>query len=535
MKKIIKYGFSCLLIMNLTSVLAQTELHEAKITGNISLGQQEVTAIHDLETDCIYKSEPHKKGLFVQGELVQLQFKAEKEQVEVIKPTLPEVVLVHRNECKKIAPIKQPVSNICEPYTYTPINPEMELKFDNILTDLAIGLIDLTKNEYFRNIVVTESVKEFDGDVNVLINNLEKVVNNSSFKLSNELRNSLMKYSNTLNEDQNRDYLSNINNFKSFDYYEETLYPQIYLPFSEQVDYSQRPIIAINLNNEEITAGYELITNTDGTETVSKISINEQMAENRPVWVISVNERVDNNGQLSNSVFACSSSPKIITNAGTNYPIMSQRPVLHGAESTPVNSPNQTMSCTDGIMNGDETGKDCGGLFCPPCSQRIHLEITEVNVSDKKEPWINGKAELNWFAMFSYDTDCSNFQKYGFDDNHYMKISKKQLNTWLIGDNNLGLITKDNESWIPDDGQEGIIVFYEADKRVKFAREININPQCYNNNNEFKLIIYSKEDIYGATEFEAFGTPNDPSATNSLEIKEESLEGMKFKFGYKLK
>ena len=120
MKKIIKYGFSCLLIMNLTSVLAQTELHEAKITGNISLGQQEVTAIHDLETDCIYKSEPHKKGLFVQGELVQLQFKAEKEQVEVIKPTLPEVVLVHRNECKKIAPT--PFINFCSPLSVNRIN-----------------------------------------------------------------------------------------------------------------------------------------------------------------------------------------------------------------------------------------------------------------------------------------------------------------------------------------------------------------------------------------------------------------------------
>ena len=89
------------LLFSASFVIAQTELHDAKITGNISLGNQEITAIQDLETDCIYKSEPHSKGLFIKDEQVKLEFKADKEQAEVIKPTLPEVVLVHKNGCKE--------------------------------------------------------------------------------------------------------------------------------------------------------------------------------------------------------------------------------------------------------------------------------------------------------------------------------------------------------------------------------------------------------------------------------------------------
>jgi hypothetical protein len=47
------------------------------------------------------------------------------------------------------------------------------------------------------------------------------------------------------------------------------------------------------------------------------------------------------------------------------------------------------VTCTDGIMNGDETGVDCGGSFCEPCTQNLDFSGTYVQEDQMGRPGIN--------------------------------------------------------------------------------------------------------------------------------------------------
>lgn len=51
-------------------------------------------------------------------------------------------------------------------------------------------------------------------------------------------------------------------------------------------------------------------------------------------------------------------------------------------------NPNATFdsgtcqTCTDGVQNGDETGVDCGGVLCSPCSSNIDLLVSNCGIID---------------------------------------------------------------------------------------------------------------------------------------------------------
>ena len=46
-------------------------------------------------------------------------------------------------------------------------------------------------------------------------------------------------------------------------------------------------------------------------------------------------------------------------------------------------------TCTDGIMNGDETGVDCGGTSCAPCGQVLDFSGTYRQEDQMGRPGIN--------------------------------------------------------------------------------------------------------------------------------------------------
>lgn len=65
---------------------------------------------------------------------------------------------------------------------------------------------------------------------------------------------------------------------------------QIYWPFSENWDGNQVPVITFDpLDGSETNVGYE-ITYEDGERTVREITVDEQMASERPVWVVNLND-----------------------------------------------------------------------------------------------------------------------------------------------------------------------------------------------------------------------------------------------------
>jgi len=65
---------------------AQIEMHDAKITGIIEIGNKDVSVVKDLITECVYKSSPHDKGDYFINEDVQLEFENGEENPDIIKP-----------------------------------------------------------------------------------------------------------------------------------------------------------------------------------------------------------------------------------------------------------------------------------------------------------------------------------------------------------------------------------------------------------------------------------------------------------------
>ena len=65
---------------------------------------------------------------------------------------------------------------------------------------------------------------------------------------------------------------------------------QIYWPFSEGWDGESLPVITFDPENgADTNTGYKLVLKDDGTRHVEEVVVTEEMAENRPVWVVNRN------------------------------------------------------------------------------------------------------------------------------------------------------------------------------------------------------------------------------------------------------
>ena len=66
---------------------------------------------------------------------------------------------------------------------------------------------------------------------------------------------------------------------------------QIYWPYSDSWDGETMPVITFDPESEATAnVGYETCTEADGTVTVRPVTVDEQMARRRPVWVINAND-----------------------------------------------------------------------------------------------------------------------------------------------------------------------------------------------------------------------------------------------------
>ncbi len=139
---------------------------------------------------------------------------------------------------------------------------------------------------------------------------------------------------------------------------------------------NQQPIIVLGLEEVAgcITTGYEF--NTDGSLKV--ISIDEAMADSRLVWVVSLNERVNDSG-----VFV------------------------------PVPSTNLT---SDDAHTGVNQANFRAG-------ENYALNINEVEILDRKECWICGGAEVSIVGMS--EMLCSSFRR--FDIKDFIRVQRWEL------------------------------------------------------------------------------------------------------------
>ena len=157
----------------------------------------------------------------------------------------------------------------------------------------------LSKDASFRTLVYNEALKAFDDDYNVLLLTLDSIMEqNGDDDLNTDFASSITTHRTDVTattavpaQDFNAlDVFTSTADITDaidgFDYFDEIGFIQIYLPFIDDVDFTQQPAIAICLDDVEETIGYEV--QSDGS--FRAIMIDEAYAENNPVWVISVNE-----------------------------------------------------------------------------------------------------------------------------------------------------------------------------------------------------------------------------------------------------
>jgi len=215
--------------------------------------------------------------------------------------------------------------------------------YDDIVTTAAYGLLEISQQSNFRRLVHDLILLQFDGDDNTLLLHVNGQVNQTAVLGNDGLAGKMADFINSNMPVLNGTYTmtdhidSAINGFS---YFGDEVYTQIYIPFIDNFieNLNQDPIIVINLNDDAILPGMRI---EDGELTF--YNVDESFAETNLVWVISVNERVENLDTLAKFKPSC------------HY---------------------------------EDAGK--------------YIRLSNIKVSDKKESWANGRAEIGFFG-FQYE------------------------------------------------------------------------------------------------------------------------------------
>ena len=175
-----------------------------------------------------------------------------------------------------------------EPVAYT------EFHFKQLGTEIA----KLASNPDFRRLVYSEVDKKFDGDNNVLLETLSSALSNSNTRIADNLS-------------TNESFKSSLEAFKNIE--GESYCPQIYIPFYAELKEASAknssgrilsadsdPLFVFFTGDEsqEIVPSYRL-DGTNGEFIETDILVDEEYALSNEVWVLSINERIEN-GQLVN-------------------------------------------------------------------------------------------------------------------------------------------------------------------------------------------------------------------------------------------
>jgi hypothetical protein len=254
-------------------------------------------------------------------------------------------------------------------------------EFETVVNTAALGVIELAKSSSFRNTVHSKVAEQFDGDDEVLLKTLNGLVSN----LSENMRQSAVLHKDNIALSPN---LVNYKNFQTYTTSEKlssvvtgysncgkTRYVQIYIPCYDEVDLSSVPVVVIGYEEPEdcTIPGYQI--QPDGS--VKVINVDEAFACDNLVWVVSVNERVDALGAVS---------IKTVDDAN--------------------------------IQDGDVVGLRVNDK---------EIKVDSVRISDKKECWLCGKAEVSFVSLQA--TGCA-IAGNAFLGQDFISIGKSDLDKW---------------------------------------------------------------------------------------------------------
>ncbi|MGB0861444.1 MAG: hypothetical protein ACPGXZ_00925 [Saprospiraceae bacterium] len=363
------------------------------------------------------------------------------------------VILLAIVSCNKNEPISVDKGESTE------IKSPFDVRNENMLNTIALGLIDIAYDVDFRALVYHKVSEQFDNDDNTLLKHLQEEIDliplintsiqNNKFALDKQLA----KYSYNFYKDKTLIQQA----VEGFVMEDEVWYSQIYIPFMDKhKESNELPTIVVGAKDSEdcIAMGYKLLAN----KTFEIIEVDEEYAKENLVWVISVNEVVDNEGHV----------PSQLNNRDVN---------------------NNNLR-----------------------SPELYVTTSEFKVSDKKECWLCGKAEVSirWANVDLPSVGgCSN----NFFNSRVLlsKVGKSDLNDWMTSYQTLVNISNGVTTKL-DPNEHILLIMFEYDKN-KGLREQIFAP-CYHS-----YYYRSEQSPYialGVNELEYSDFTNPPNFTFPL-------------------
>ncbi len=339
-----------------------------------------------------------------------------------------------------------------------------EAHFDLVVETASYGLLDLRANPAFVNIVRGAVSNHFDNDDDVLFKNLATACTEQGINLASQM-------TATLNRIGRTDLVPYVNDaINGFSYFDQTAYMQIYIPFFGTAPATETPILVINKNGLETAPA---LNNT--SDMPSLITIDRATAATHHDWVVGVNERVDNAGQV----------PSRLEVLGTNR----------------------------------TTGTPDGSFW-----------INRIQYDDWKETWVNGGPEIG--SAYHYGPINSGPVDYYRMTGYFYTNTTGLTNQWMIpGQVCEKVISKTSPnsscSLLPvfpaSPNKVMSIVIFERDFRKMYDRQARSNP----NNPSTEVTFGSMETPYGSIVIGQNQILTGPPLVNQI-------WGMDVEFGYGL-
>lgn len=202
-------------------------------------------------------------------------------------------MVVAFSSCKKDVVIEESTSTVESEEPILKSTSIEDYAGDRVKT-IVVGLLDLSHNNNFVSIVNNEVAAQFDGDDNVLFSTLDTEADLQGIDLAQEIDQSISSNeSNLPNSTHAYASYSTITGTSSiqeildgFTYSGIDFDVQLYIPFIDEVNTSDIPVIVFGHEEVENTLGYKL--NNDGS--ISVVEVDEDYAKSHLTWVVSFNE-----------------------------------------------------------------------------------------------------------------------------------------------------------------------------------------------------------------------------------------------------
>ncbi len=359
--------------------------------------------------------------------------------------------------CKKESPVPDSTPITQE----ISIDPQYENKLKSLVKSYAIGLLELSKNQSFRELVKNQADLEFDGDHNALFRQIYSSAQSLNINLIDSLKQSVLMHKdhiinsesaiNTLNQGigvyTDNTLLQGINGFK---YYEDTLYLHLFIPRICPQEISQRPTLVMVYDDVDVTDGLKF----NGTSW-EHVVVDSNYAKTNLCWVIAINESVDNFGGLGNE--------------------------------------NNNTFSQDGNSSVETRGA---------CAKAIKFK--QIKVTDLKEGFWGGDGDM--YMIVQRITNGCIYPLGLRDGTQLFKNSKiKKVNTWCevgfnkqVGTNLIFSNSTTTKNKFLENNELAGWIIYEQDDYKKYNKELAI-PYCPD-----KYQYRSKQSPFGVESFYSF-------------------------------